>query len=181
VRVADGLPPVRVAARVRRGVLTWSARGLVRGQRLQFVERSRAGEANVLRTTRRARGRSRFTPDPAFGRARRIEAIVINAGTPRSTQTVARYTVAAPARPGRIRAIRLRSRTLTWKRQRNAVSYTVAVTRADRTTSTHTTRGPRLRVPADTRRVTIVAQNAAGRTGPATTQRLPRRPGRRSG
>ena len=45
VQVADGLPPVRVAARVRRGVLTWSARGLVRGQRLQFVERARAGEA----------------------------------------------------------------------------------------------------------------------------------------
>ena len=69
VRVADGLPPVRVSARVRRGVLEWSARGLVRGQRLQFVERARAGEANVLLTTRRARGRLKFTPDPALGTA----------------------------------------------------------------------------------------------------------------
>ena len=121
VRVADGLPPVRVPARVRRGVLTWSARGLVRGQRLQFVERARAGEANLLLTTRRARGRVKFTPDPALGTRRRIDAIVINAGTPRATETVARYRVAPPARPGRVRSIRLRSRTLTWRRDRSAV------------------------------------------------------------
>ena len=100
VQVADGLPPVRVTARVRRGVLTWAASGLVHGQRLQFVERARAGEAHVLTTTRRARGRLRFSPDPALGSRRRIEAIVINAGTPRSTETVARYRVAPPRRAG---------------------------------------------------------------------------------
>ena len=60
--------------------------------------------------------------------------------------TVARYRVAPPGRPQRIRAIRLRSRTLTWRRDRNSVSYVVAVTRRDGTTSTHTTRRPRLRV-----------------------------------
>ncbi len=181
VRVADGLPPVRVSARVRRGVLEWSARGLVRGQRLQFVERARAGEANLLLTTRRARGRVKFTPDPALGTRRRIDAIVINAGTPRATETVARYRVAPPARPGRVRSIRLRSRTLTWRRDRSAVEYIVAVARADGTTSTHTTRRARLRVPADVRRVSIVAQNAAGRTGPVATGRPPRRSGRRTG
>ena len=181
VQVADGLPPVRVAARVRRGVLTWSARGLVRGQRLQFVERARAGQANVLLTTRRARGRLKFAPDPALGARRRIDAIVINAGTPRATETVARYGVPRPARPGRVRAIRLRSRTLTWRRDRSAVSYIVAVTRADGTTSTRTTRRPRLRVPGDVRRVAIVAQDATGRTGPVTTDRLPRRSPRRTG
>ncbi len=181
VRVADGLPPVRVSARVRRGVLTWSTRGLVRGQRLQFVERARAGEANELLTTRRARGRLRFTPDPALGSRRRIEAIVINAGTPRATETVARYTVAAPKRPARVRSIRLRSRSLTWRRDRSAVSYIVAVTRADDTTSTQTTRRTRLRVPSDVRRVTIVAENAVGRSGPAATARLPRPSGRRTG
>jgi hypothetical protein len=181
VSVADGLPPVRVKARVRRGVLTWSARGLVRGQRLQLVERARAGEANVLVTTRRARGRLRFTPDPALGARRRIDAIVINAGLPRSTETVARYRVAPPARPGRVRSIRLRSRTLTWKRDRRAVSYVVAVTLGDGTTSTRTTRRTRLRVPRGVRRVTIVAENAAGRTGPTTTERLPRRSQRRRG
>jgi hypothetical protein len=181
VSVADGLPPVRVKARVRRGVLTWSARGLVHGQRLQLVERARAGEANVLLTTRRTRGRLRFTPDPALGARRRIDAIVINAGMPRSTETVARYRVAPPARPGRVRSIRLRSRTLTWKRDRRAVSYVVAVTLGDGTTSTQTTRRTRLRVPRDVRRVSIVAENAAGRTGPATTERLPRRSQRRTG
>jgi hypothetical protein len=181
VSVADGLPPVRVTARVRRGVLTWSARGLVRGQRLQFAERARAGEANVLLTTRRARGRLRFTPDPTLGTRRRIDAIVINAGTPRATETVARYRVAAPGRPGRVRSIRLRSRTLTWKRDRRAVGYIVAVTLSDGTTSTDSTRRPWLRVPRDARRVTIVAENAAGRIGPATTERLPRRSGRRRG
>jgi hypothetical protein len=181
VQVADGLPPVRVKARVRRGVLTWSARGLVRGQRLEFVERARAGEAGVLLTTRRARGRFRFTPDPALGSRRRIEAIVINAGMPRATSTVARYTVRRPARPKRVRAIRLRSRMLTWRRDRSAVEYIVAVTRADGTTTTQTTKRPRLRVPRDVRRVAIVAQNAAGRTGPVTTVRPPRRSGRRTG
>lgn len=181
VRVADGLPPVRVSARVRRGVLTWTARGLVRGQRLQFVERARAGEAHVLATTRRSRGRLRFTPDPAFGKRRRIEAIVLNGATPRATETVARYVVAAPKRPGRVKAIRLRSRTLTWRRDRRAVEYVVAVTLADGTTSTRTTRRTRLRVAAGARRVAIVAANAVGRTGPVATARLPRPSGRRTG
>jgi hypothetical protein len=156
---------------VRRGVLRWTARGLG-GQRLQFVERARRGEANVLLTTRRARGRVRFTPDPALGVSRRIEAIVLNGGTPRATETVARYRVAPPARPGRVRAIRLRSRVLTWRRDRAAVSYVVALTRRDGTTSTQTTRRPRLRVPADVGRATIVAQDALGRTGPATARPL---------
>ena len=176
MRSAEGLPPVRVAASVRRGVLTWSARGLVRGQRLQFVERARRGEANVLLTTRRARGRFAFTPDPALGTRRRIEAVVINAGTPRATRTVARFRVARPARPGRVRSIRLRSRTLVWRRDRVAVSYTVAVTRSDGTTSTHTTGRPRLRLTgAVPRRVAIVAQDAAGRTGPVARVTVRRR------
>ena len=42
VQVADGLPPVRVAARVRRGVLTWSARG-PGARAAAAVRRARAG------------------------------------------------------------------------------------------------------------------------------------------
>jgi hypothetical protein len=55
------------------------------------------------------------------------------------------------------------------------------VTLADGTTSTHTARRPPLRVPRDVRRVTIVAENAVGRTGPAATERLPRPSRRRTG
>jgi hypothetical protein len=175
LRTADGLPPVRVDARVRRSVLTWSARGLAGGQRLQFVERARSGEANVLVTTRRARGRLRFAPAAALGARRRIEAIVLNRGTPRSVVTVARYRVAPPARPRRVRGIRLRSRALVWRRDRASVSYVVAVTRRDGTTSTHTVRRPRLRVGRDVVRVTVVGQNAAGRAGPAGRARVGRR------
>ena len=101
VQVADGLPPVRVTARVRRGVLTWCGAG---GWCADSGCSSSSAPARVRRTcwltTRRARGRLRFSPDPALGSRRRIEAIVINAGTPRSTETVARYRVAPPGAPG---------------------------------------------------------------------------------
>ena len=108
--VAEGLPPVRVRARVRgkgaRRALSWNAGPLPFGQRLTFVERG-AGSANVLRSTGRRRGRLTFTPDPASGRTRRIEVVVTRNGMPRLDRVVARFT-APSTRVGRVERLRVR-------------------------------------------------------------------------
>ena len=179
VRFARELPPVRVRARVSgrgtRRVLTWRARGLD-GQRLELVERSARG-AHLVTSTRRASGRARFTPDPLLGVRRTVEAVVFNGATPRSTSTVARFRVAPPRRPRRVRGIRLRRGILTWRAQRGVPRFEVAVQRPDRTTASFTVRRPRVRIPglpgSGTLRVSILGVDATGRLGPLTRARVP--------
>ena len=178
VRIADGLPPVRIRARVTgrgdRRTLKWRASGIA-GHSLQFVARA-PGRAQVLATTRRARGRLRFRPELGTARRRVVEAIVVRRGIPRLTRTVARFTVATPARPGRVSRVRLRGRELTWRAARGAAEYEIAVTRPDRTTTLHSSRRAKLRLGALPRRgrirVEIVALDALERPGRLATARL---------
>jgi hypothetical protein len=175
IRFARGLPPVKIAAHVRRRgarrLLTWRARGLA-GQRLQLVERSRGG-AHLLRSTRRKAGRLLFTPDPQLGRKRTIEAVVFNGATPRSSTTVARFTVPPPQRTRRVRKLKLRGRTLSWQRQRAADAYELALVRPDGTTSSRTVRRPRLKLAGHGAiRVQILAVDVLGRPGPLRKARF---------
>ncbi|HEX6022353.1 MAG TPA: hypothetical protein VFZ00_10185, partial [Solirubrobacter sp.] len=168
VSVAESLPPLKVHASVRRGVLRWRATGLA-GQRLELVEHAN-GLAHRLLVTRRASGRIRLKPDLALAPRRRIEAIAYNGATPRASVTVARYRAALPRKPGRVRGVKLRRGVLSWRAVRGAVRYELALTAADGTTRTVTTRRTRLR--ARPRAVAIVAFNAAGKPGPITRKRL---------
>ncbi|MGH2848443.1 MAG: hypothetical protein ACRDL0_20945, partial [Thermoleophilaceae bacterium] len=159
----------------RRRVLAWRAGPLPFGQRLTFVERG-AQAANVLLTTRRRRGRLNFTPDPAAGRKRRIEVTVTRRGIPRLTRRVARFTAPRPPRLRRVTGLRLRGRTLRWRRQKAAGSYALAITSPGDARTSHSPIRPRLRLPFRPRRgrisVTIVAVSAQGKVGPSATKRI---------
>jgi len=179
IRMAENLPPVALRASVRRTrggkrILTYRVRGLA-GQTVQFTERGNDA-AHVIATTGRAAGTLRFTPDPVLGRNRTIQAIVANNGMPRLARTVARFTVEPPPRPRRVTKVRLRARTLTWRRQPGVTRFEIAITAPDRTTSIDTSQRPRLKLRATlprsgTLRVTIVALDAVGRHSPIKTTR----------
>jgi hypothetical protein len=134
---ADVLEPPSVTARVRgRGskrTLSWRLRR-VPGQRVIFAETGR-DSARVITKTTAARGSVRFTPADGNGRARKIVAMVQQAGAPRATLTVARYTAPPwrkPARPSRLRVRRKGSNLLvSWRRASGAARYMVFVKAAD--------------------------------------------------
>jgi hypothetical protein len=89
----------------------------------------------VIGTARGARGTLRFAP--ADGRAGRrvIEAIVTESGTPRERVKVAAYTAPGPARPGRVKGLRVaargRSFRITFGRATSATHYLVRLTGND--------------------------------------------------
>ena len=170
---AEGLPPVRIRAKVRgkgaRRTLSWNAGPLPFGQRLTFVERG-VQSANVLRTTARRRGRLTFTPDPAPGRARRIEVVVTRNGMPRLDRVVARFTAPKPPRLGKVAGLRVRGRVLTW-RHRPGLRYELAIALPGGTVTNRSLARPRLKLPRRGRvRVTIVSVDAMGRVGPRTSR-----------
>jgi hypothetical protein len=175
IDVAEGLPPVRVKARVRgkgaRRTLTWNAGPLPFGQRLTFVERG-GQSANVLRTTARRRGRLTFTPAPGAGRARRIEVVVTRGGMPRLDRVLARFTV-SEKRLGKVQKPRVRGRILTW-RHRPGLRYQLAIAHRNGAVTTRSVARPRVKLPRGRVRVTIVAVDAAGRVGPSRLVRAGR-------
>ena len=178
VDVADPLPPARVAVRVTghgaRRTLTWRMPKLP-GHALTLTELGKGTPARTLVRTRRARGRIAFTLRGAAG-VRRIVATVSRSGLPRLTRVVARYRSPAPPRLRRVTAIRRRGATLSWKAQRGADAYAVALTPSGATTITATVRAPRLKLPKAARRgaldVTIVATSGDNRHGPVASLRL---------
>ena len=89
----------------------------------------------VIGTPRGARGTLHFAP--ADGRAGRrvIYAIVTESGTPRERVKVASYTAPGPARPGRVKGLRIavrgRSFRITFGTAANAAHYVVRLTGND--------------------------------------------------
>jgi len=179
VKTADGLPPLRLSARVTGSgaerTLSWTANPLG-GQQIEFAERGRAGTGRVLATTRRRTGRLKFAPDLTLGRSRTIEAIVSNGGIPRARRTVARFRVASPQRVRRVAAVRMRGNRISWRAQRAAASYELAVIRPDGTTTSHSTRRPGLTLRGiprtGTLRIEVLAVDLLGRPGQITRTRL---------
>lgn len=115
VRQSFGLPQPRVRAKVRgrassaRQTLRWRLRRIA-GQRVRFVEVG-PGVRNVIETTRKARGKTRFRPTAAPARKRRVIAYVEQNGAPREKLRVASFLTLAgkPARPRKLRLKRRKS------------------------------------------------------------------------
>jgi hypothetical protein len=142
------------------------------GHRLTFVERTPAGTSRVVFDGRRTRGRRRFRPLPIRGR-HTIEVTVSRGGIPRKRLTVARFKV-KPPKLTRVRGLRRKGRTLSWKRQAAADSYVVAIARNGALVLNRTTRRARIRVPRGRLVASVVAMGVDGRTGPLVRKRFRR-------
>jgi hypothetical protein len=185
-RGTTSVAPVRIRARVtRRG-----ARRILRfrlrefgNARVTFVAQG-GGTRQVIGSTRRARGRLRFRPEPGRGGRRQVIALVERGGRPVGrSRRVASFPVDA-RRPARPRGIRIRrsvrsGRRITWHGPR-ALTYSVTVRTPDgrrlryvrdgrrrRVTVPHVPRGQRIRVA-------IQGRSATGRLS-ATTRARSRR------
>jgi hypothetical protein len=103
VRSAALLPAPAVHAHLARHgthrVLTWRARPLAR-QRITFWERGH-DVARIMGSSAASHGHLTFTPAAGGAGPRTIQAYVTVAGHPRTVITVARFTAAAAALPGR--------------------------------------------------------------------------------
>jgi hypothetical protein len=175
VRVADGVPPVEVSARVSgrgaRRLLSWSLRPLP-GQRVTFVELG-AGTVHTLASTDLAHGRLTFRPAGGAGRARRIEALVDENGLPRDQLVVGRFTAPLAPKLGAVKKLRLSGSLLRWSPEVGAVEYSLLLRSTGGATFSSVTSHPSLRVPASMRHqplaVSISALGANSVAGPPRT------------
>jgi hypothetical protein len=177
IKRAAALPAPKVSATVggksRARLLRYRAsRG--GGLATVFVERWSGGQ-RTLGSARAAAGTIRFAPAPGPRGRREIVALVTRDGVPRLERTVARYTAPAPARPGRVRGLKLahgaRALTVRWRPVPGARTYAVRVEVADgrRQLRVLSARTRSLRVDGVGRRervsVVVTARDAAGRAG----------------
>jgi YVTN family beta-propeller protein len=175
ISTADSLPPVSVVVKTRmlpggKRRLTYAQR-TAPGQQLELFEQGKAGSDRLLLRTSRAHGQLTYTPAVGFGAKRAIRAITLAHGLPRADQTLAPYRV-NDSPPGRVRSLAHHGRLLTWNSTPRAVGYMLSFTTLNGTTPAVTTRARTVRLPTDATAATIVAIDAAGRPGPATTIKL---------
>jgi len=139
-----------------------------------FVERWSGGQ-RTIGSARGATGTLRFAPAPGPAGRRDVVALVARDGVPRLERTVARYSAPPPARPGRVRGLKVkhgaRAATVRWRGVAGARTYAVRVEVADGRRQLRLL-GPRARsltVAGVGRRervtVVVTARDAAGRTG----------------
>jgi hypothetical protein len=128
VKLQPTLPAPRVRATVSGHTIRFRARR-IRGQRLRFVERG-GGVGRVIATTRAGHGRIHFTPHPGRSATRRIEAIVLERGLPRTVLTVARYRYRyqRPHRPAHVRIARHDERVrVSWRHRGWSTGFRVTL------------------------------------------------------
>jgi len=180
---AATLPAPRVSGRVGgRGRARTLRYRTTRGNGLTttFVERWSGGQ-RTLGVARRAAGTLRFAPAPGPAGRREVVALVARDGLPRLERTVATYTAPPPARPARVRGVRVahgaRAATVRWRGVAGARTYAVRVETADGRRQLHVlgARARSLRIAAVGRRervtVVVTARDGAGRSGPAARVR----------
>ena len=182
VASSNGLPPVRVKARV-------SGRGLKRvlhyhlvpaaGRTVTFAERG-PRTIHVIGVAHRRSGRIVFTPGSGRAGRRSIIALISQAGAPARTLTVARYVAPRPGalrRPARLRATRRRGLIrVSWARTPGARRYEVLVRLSDRSEVFRVVRGIRATLtdpsPRKRGRVVVDALAADGSRGPESAVRI---------
>ena len=139
-----------------------------------FYEHQKNG-ARKLGVAKGKRGTIKFAPAAGPKGKRTIEAVVERGGIPRLRKTIASYTAPAPARPARVKKLKLsrRGRTLkaSWAKVAGVSGYAVRfdlsdgrhVLRVIRATKASFSGAPKKGLVT----VTVMARNSAGRTGPA--------------
>lgn len=175
VQTADSLPRVRVSVKTRalrrgRRRLTYSQKR-VPGQHLELYEQGHGGAGRLLVKTSRTHGRVTFTPRPGLGRKRSILAITVRHGLPRDRRTLAPYGVSDKP-PAKVRGLRRKGRTLSWRASRHAVRYAVAFAQKGGAATSVVTKRHRVRIPKGARSATVVPVDALGRAGPKATLAL---------
>jgi hypothetical protein len=142
------------------------------GEQLELFEQGGPGNGRLLLTTARAHGTITFTPADGLGSHRHILAITLNGGLPRSSETLAPFSV-EDSPPGRVEGLSRHGSTLTWKPVARAHDYVVAFVAADGlSTGSHTVTAARMRIPSGSTRAIVLAVDAIGRFGPSTTFKL---------
>jgi hypothetical protein len=183
VESAGVLPPIKLKARVKRAGhrRELSYRVNTRpGQSVRFVETAGQKDGQFLGTTKKSRGKIRFTPADSRVSGHKIVAYVEQDGAPRDTLTVARFK-ARLAKIGRAK-IRVkrgkRKLTITWKAAKNAQSYRAFINLSDgrRLFFTASTRKRKITVRRVSKRVsgvvTVIGERKGGRLGPKARGRV---------
>jgi PKD repeat protein len=137
---AEEVPPAAVHVHVHRAqgrqwMLAYSIAHYVAGSKVRFVERGR-DSTHVLGVASGTRGTLHFTPQDALGRARRIEAYLLNGeGAPVRMLVAGHYTAPGALRGGRVRGLRIvrrgASALLTWRATAGTRLYKVKVRGSD--------------------------------------------------
>jgi PKD repeat protein len=137
---AEEVPPASVRVHVRHGrgrswTLAYRIAHYLAGSKVRFVERGR-DSTHVLGVAGGARGMLRFTPQDALGRARRVEAYLLDGeGAPVRMLLAGHYTAPSAQRGGRVRGLRMvrrgASALITWHASAGARLYTVKVRGSD--------------------------------------------------
>jgi hypothetical protein len=135
----------------------------------------------MLGTARGRHGAIRFTPADGAGGRRAIVALVSVDGQPRSRAGVTRYAAPGPARPRRVKHLRIRRRggsfTVSFRGVRGAARYLVRLDASDGRHIQELIPASRdsLRIRAigyfDHLRVTVSGVSASGRSGPGARAR----------
>ena len=176
IETARQLPEPRIRARVRKQggkvIVSWRARK-VPGQKIELVDRANGVTTTIQRSTSKRRGRVAFRPANPLETRRRIEAVLLQNGSPRPPLTVARYTLRKPKRPARAGKPTARRTAaglvIGWRKARRARDYLITVQTGTVVLTRTTTRRLKLtyREPPPGRlTVRITPRDKFGRPGP---------------
>jgi hypothetical protein len=183
VKVARGYAPPKITARVHgRGTarrLTYAATTRP-GLSVSFAERAHR-VYHLLGRVRGARGTLRFTPAAGAAGKRTVYAVVSENGAPREVLAVAAYRAPGPAKPARVRRLRVRRHGRAFRVQfaaaRGASYYLVQIQGTDGRHVLRVIRGAghALTLPflgyQDHLTVTVTGVSPLGRKGPAVRAR----------
>ena len=180
------LPPPKVTGtlggKARARTLRYTA---TRGNGLEttFVERDARGMSRVIGSATQDAGTLKFGTGTGPAGERTVLAVTTRNGIPRMETALGSYLAPPPQRPGRPRKLRVKRRggglTIRWGKAARAAGYVVTARLSDGRTPVTVTAKRTARIPRVGRRVrarvTVVARDRTGRSGPAARRRVRRR------
>lgn len=176
VETAAVLPPATPKVTTRKGpaakrTLTYSLTPAA-GRELELYEQGAGGAGRLLVRTTRAKGTLRFKPQAGIGASRKILAVIVQNGLPRSRTALAPYRV-ADGPPPKVRGLTRRGANLVWRAAPRAKRYAVEFFSPKLGATGVVTSKRRLRIPTGITTGTVVALDALDRAGRPATTKLP--------